>query len=46
MFTYYFIDNLGLRTTSDFAYDKDLEYLEGKVKAGEYQELVIVKRIF
>lgn len=44
MFTYCFIDNLGLRTITEVAYDKDMTYLESLVASGEYKELVIIKR--
>lgn len=46
MFTYYYIDNLGLKTTTDFAYNRDLAYLKSRVANGEYRELIIVKRFF
>ena len=46
MFTYHFIDNLGLATPADFAFDSDMEYLKSRVVSGEYKELVIVKRFF
>lgn len=46
MFTYYFIDNLGLRTVTEFAYDKDMAYLESLVALKQYKSLVIVERFF
>ena len=46
MFTYYYIDNYGIRTTAEFAYDRDVEYLKSRVENGEFRELVILKRVF
>ena len=46
MFTYYFIDKYGVPTTTDFAYDKDMDYLNSRVASGEYQAIIIVKRFF
>lgn len=46
MFIYYYIDKYGIKTTVDFAFDRDLEYLESKVKNGQYKELVIEERVF
>ena len=46
MFTYHFIDNYGITTPTDFAFDKDMEYLKSRVTSGEYKKLVIVKRFF
>ena len=46
MFTYYFIDKYGIPTTTDFAYDKDMDYLNSRVASGECQAIIIVKRFF
>lgn len=46
MFIYHFIDNYGIETPDDFAYDSDMEYLQKRVKKGEFKKLVIVKRVF
>ena len=46
MFTYHFIDKYGIDTPTDFAYNRNLDYLKSLVELGEYQELVIDSRIF
>ena len=46
MFTFYFIDNYGINVGLDFAFNRDLEYLQSLVEQGKYKELVIVKRFF
>lgn len=46
MFTYCFIDNLGLKTPTDFAFDRDYNYLQSRVEAGEFKALIILSRIF
>lgn len=46
MFTYCYIDNLGIRTPASFAFNKDLESLKKRVEDGQYQELIIIQVIF
>ena len=46
MFTYYFIDKYGVPTTTDFAYNRDIDYLKSRVTSGEYRAFIIVKRFF
>lgn len=46
MFTFCFVDNNGFRTPSDFAFNRDMEYLQSLVDKGEYKELIILSRVF
>jgi len=46
MFTYCFIDKYGIETLTDFAYDRDYDYLQSRVNNGEYKALIILSRIF
>ena len=46
MFTYHFIDKYGIDTPTDFAYNRDMDYLKSLVTSGKYQALVIESRIF
>lgn len=46
MFTYCFIDKYGIETPTDFAYNRDLSYLESRVTSGEFKKLIIIKRYF
>lgn len=46
MFTYCYLDKYGIETPLEFAFNRDLPYLEGRVANGEFQKLIIVKRIF
>lgn len=46
MFTYCFVDNYGFKTPVDFAYNRDMEYLQSLVEKGEYRELIIIERFF
>ena len=46
MFTYCFVDKYGIQTPTEFAYDRDMEYLKNKVDNIKYFELIILSRIF
>ena len=46
MFTYCFIDKYDIETPIDFAYNRDLSYLESRVASGEFKKLIILKRFF
>ena len=46
MFTYCFIDRYGIETPAEFAYNRDLEYLESLVDGKKYMALKILSRIF
>ena len=46
MFTYCFIDKYGIETPTDFAYNRDMEYLQSLVDCEKYIALKVISRIF